>query len=279
MESLLPIEDLLLVPLGFAVAAFGTLVGAGGGFILVPILLFLHPDRGPEEITSISLLVVFMNALSGTGAYARQRRIDIRSGLWFALGTLPGAVGGALMVNAVPRDLFDAVFAFVLGALALYLLFKSVGSVIRAPVTGAGVSRRFIRDSEGNTYVYAFHLWRGVVLSLGVGLFSSLLGIGGGVIHVPIMTALLHFPVHIAVATSQFVLAFMAAEATIVHVFAGNLGWDESLLEAGLLGIGAIPGAQAGAWIGQRTRGSIISRVLAVSLLVVSVRLGFEAFG
>lgn len=240
--------------------------------------MFLHPDRGPEQITSISLLVVFMNALSGTGAYGRQRRIDVRSGLWFAAGTLPGAVGGALMVNAVPRDLFDGAFALVLGALALYLLFRSGATGIRMPASGRGVTRRLLRDSEGNTYVYAFRLWQGVVLSLGVGLFSSLLGIGGGVIHVPIMTAILHFPVHVAVATSQFVLAFMAAEATIVHIVTGNIGWDQSLLEAGLLGLGAVPGAQVGAWIGQRTRGSTISKVLAVSLLIVSVRLGLEAF-
>ena len=69
----------LLVLLGFAVGAFGTLVGAGGGFILTPVLLVLYPHESPQTITAISLMAVFFNALSGTFAYARQRRIDYAS--------------------------------------------------------------------------------------------------------------------------------------------------------------------------------------------------------
>src|SRR6185295_19952217 len=56
--------ELLLVPLGFAVGTYGTLVGAGGGFVLVPALLIIYPDESPSSITSISLAVVFFNALS-----------------------------------------------------------------------------------------------------------------------------------------------------------------------------------------------------------------------
>ena len=67
---------LLLVLLGFAVGAFGTLVGAGGGFILAPVLLILYPHDSAQTLSSISIAVVFFNALSGSVAYARQRRID-----------------------------------------------------------------------------------------------------------------------------------------------------------------------------------------------------------
>ena len=89
------LSDLLLIPLGMAVGAFGTLVGAGGGFILVPVLLLLYPDEDPKTLTATSLLVVLLNAVSGSIAYGRQKRIDYHSGKWFALATLPGAVGGA----------------------------------------------------------------------------------------------------------------------------------------------------------------------------------------
>ncbi|MGD9935584.1 MAG: TSUP family transporter, partial [Dehalococcoidia bacterium] len=70
---------MLLVLLGAAVGVFGTLVGAGGGFILVPVLLLFYPDRKPEEIASIGLFVVFANSVSGSIAYGRQGRIDYRS--------------------------------------------------------------------------------------------------------------------------------------------------------------------------------------------------------
>ena len=72
---------LWLLFLGLVVGAIGTVVGAGGGFLLVPALLLLYPSERPETITSISLAVVFFNALSGSIAYARMKRIDYKSGL------------------------------------------------------------------------------------------------------------------------------------------------------------------------------------------------------
>ena len=71
---------LWLVPLGFLVGACATLIGSGGGFMLVPLLLLLYPQATTETVTSISMAVVFMNALSGSWAYGRLGRIDYRSG-------------------------------------------------------------------------------------------------------------------------------------------------------------------------------------------------------
>lgn len=277
--ALLQIELLLLVPLGIAVGAFGTIVGAGGGFILVPILLFLFPDETPQQIAAISLFVVLTNAMSGSVAYARQSRIDYRSGLGFAIGTLPGAVGGAIAVGFIPRQAFDGIFAVVLMGLGTYLLVRRGTATIQNPVTGRGVVRRAITDSQGNTFVYSFQMWKGVALSGVVGFFSSLLGIGGGIMHVPIMTSILHFPVHIAVATSQFVLGIMAAQGTAVHFSTGTLGWNEPLAQAALLSAGAIPGAQIGARAARRLRGSVVVRMLAAALVLVGFRLGLKALG
>jgi hypothetical protein len=267
------------VPLGFAVGAFGTLVGAGGGFVLVPILLLIYPDEEPETVTAISLFVVFANAVSGGLAYARQGRIDYRSGAWFAAATLPGAVAGAVLVGYVPRRLFDAIFAVTLTSLGAFLVLRSGTQAIRPPVTGRGVVHRLLRDRYGTTFSYGFHLWKGVLLSAGIGFVSSLLGIGGGVIQVPAMTTVLHFPVHVATATSQFVLAFMAGEGSAVHVANGSLSPDNGLWKAVLLSIGAIPGAQVGAFAARRVRSSVISRTLAAALIIVGLRLGLKAAG
>ena len=270
---------MLLLPLGFAVGAFGTLVGAGGGFVLVPVLLLLYPDKEAQTITAMSLFVVMANAISGTVAYARQRRIDYRSGAWFAASTLPGAIAGAIVVGYIPRRAFDAGFACVLGAIGLFLLLRRSPQGIVEPVTGRGVVRRRLTDADGNTFSYAFKMQRGVVLSGGIGFLSSLLGIGGGIIHVPVMATVLHFPIHIAAATSQFVLTFMAAEGTAVHFATGTLHWDNALARAALLAAGAIPGAQAGAWLSRRVHGGVILRVLAGALIVVALRLGLKAAG
>lgn len=257
--------------------AFGTLVGAGGGFALVPVLLLLYPNKTPETITSMSLLVVWANATSGSIAYARQKRIDYRSGFWFVAGTFPGAIAGALVIAYIPRRQFDAMFAIVLIVLGAFLILRSTNTSIVEPVSGRGVVRRQITDVHGNTFAYSFHLWKGVVISTFVGFISSLLGIGGGIIHVPVMATMLHFPVHIAAATSHFVLAFMAAEGTAVHFATGALTWDRSLVQALLIGAGAIPGAQVGALLSHRLHGGVIIRALAAALVLVGARLALKA--
>jgi uncharacterized membrane protein YfcA len=127
-------------------------------------------------------------------------------------------------------------------------------------------------DEEGATFQYSYNLWQGILYSAGVGFISSLLGIGGGVVHVPIMITLLRFPVHVAVATSHFVLAISAASGSAVHLANGELVGD-NLLRALLLSAGVIPGAQVGARLAQRFKGPAIVRLLAVALFALGVRL------
>jgi len=245
----------------------------------VPVLLFLYPDREADAVTSMSLFFVLLNSASGAVAYGRQRRIDYRTAAWLAAGTLPGAVLGALLVGQFPRRQFEGLFAAVLVGLASYLLLRRRGTGLVQPVAGRGVSRRRLRDAYDNTFVYSFHLWKGVALAALTGFLGALLGIGGGVINVPMMSLVMHFPMHIAVATSQLVVAAMAGQSTAVHIASGTLGWNETFLQAALLAAGALPGAQVGARLARRFQGEVITRVLAVCLLVVGLRLGLRALG
>jgi hypothetical protein len=266
------IEDLLLLALlGGIVGVFGTLVGAGGGFILTPILLVLYPTASPTTITAISLVVVFFNALSGSLAYARQRRIDYRSGIAFAAATFPGSILGVLVVAFSPRRLFDALTGLLLAGLAIWLL-TSRSHDDEMPTGHAG-SERTITDRQGTTYHYRVPVRRGVLFSLGVGFVSSFLGIGGGVIHVPLLVRALGFPTHIATATSHFVLANMAAVGTVTHIVTGDFAGGTGLHRALALSGGVVIGAQLGAWVSQRIQGAMIQRLLAVALAALAVRL------
>jgi uncharacterized protein len=261
---------LLLVVLGFLVGTFGTLVGAGGGFILTPVLLLVYPKSTPALITAISLIVVFFNAGSGSIAYRRQRRIDYRTGLLFAACTLPGSVLGVLVANAISRPTFDVLMGIALTALAIWLLVaKGDGA---GASTGSG-AERVITDRSGTVYRYRPRVRLGAGLSVGVGFVSSFLGIGGGVVHVPLMVGLLRFPTHIATATSHFVLAFMALVATIVHALAGQFHGGLGLRRAAALSVGVVVGAQLGAWLSSRMSSRTIERLLAAGLVVLGVRL------
>ena len=260
----------LLVLLGFGVGAFGTLVGAGGGFVLTPILLLLYPHDSAQTLTAISLAAVFFNAASGSAAYARQRRIDFRSGLVFALATLPGAVGGALVVGKVSRSLFDAIMGAVLAGLAVWLL---AGDRWPLPQPCGQLEERVLVDRAGQRYVYRVSLRRGALYSLAVGFLSSFLGIGGGVIHVPLLVRALGFPTHIATATSHFVLAIMAGTGTLTHVVLGSFHHGHGLRRAACLSAGVVGGAQVGARVSVRLRGAVIQWLLAAALLALAVRL------
>jgi uncharacterized membrane protein YfcA len=260
---------LWLIPMGFVVGTYGTLIGAGGGFVLMPVLLLLYPDESPEIITSISLAVVFFNALSGSFAYSRMKRIDYKSGMLFAVATIPGAILGAFSTAYVPRRLFDAALGILMIAASIFLFFytgKKTGESKR--------NYHFVRnlvEKDGAVYTYAYNPMIGVVLSFFIGYLSSFLGIGGGIIHVPVLVNLLNFPVHIATATSHFILAIMALTGTIVHVMTGT--FSHGVHRTIALAIGVLLGAQMGALLSSRMQGRWIIQGLAIALAFVGARI------
>ena len=263
---------LLLVLIGIAVGAFGTLIGAGGGFLLVPALILLYPHDRPENLTSISLAVVFFNAFSGSFAYARMGRIDYRSGVLFAAATIPGAIAGAIVTNYLPRRTFDLIFALVLMSAGVALLIAGAKeSPVHAPQPVPGRTVRTVVEADGTRHVFSYHPAVGIVLSVFVGFASSLLGIGGGIIHVPALVYLLNFPTHVATATSHFILVFMALAGSAVHLATGALA--QGIVRAVALGVGAMIGAQFGARFSERVHPHWILRSLGAGLAFVGFRI------
>ena len=264
---------LALMALGFGVGAYGTLIGAGGGFVLMPLLLILYPKESPEILTSISLAVVFFNALSGSEAYGLMKRIDYRSGFMFAAATVPGAVVGAMNTSHVPRYLFDIIFSVLMVAAAVFLLFRPGAPKATSQKSSDSRYRitRHLVDAHGHHYDYSFNPLLGIGLSLFVGYASSFLGIGGGIIHVPVLGYFLHFPVHVATATSHFVLAIMALTGTVVHILTGT--FTHGVHRTMALAIGVAVGAQLGAHFSEKIQGTWIIRSLALALGLVGIRI------
>ncbi|HXR11149.1 MAG TPA: sulfite exporter TauE/SafE family protein, partial [Gaiellaceae bacterium] len=172
-------------------------------------------------------------------------------GIVFALATLPGAVGGALAVGLV----------------------HVAGERWPLPLPQRHLERREVTDRSGTRYVYVVPLRRGALYSLGVGFLSSFLGIGGGVIHVPLLVRALGFPMHVATATSHFVLAVMAGTGTLTHIGLGSFAHGHGLRRTLALSAGVVAGAQLGAHVSLRLRGAIIQWLLAAALLSLAARL------
>ena len=138
----MPLQYLWLLPLGLLIGAFGTLIGAGGGFILVPILLLIYPNENTELITSVSLAVVFFNALSGSWAYSRMKRIDYKSGIIFSIATIPGAILGAVSTAYVPRQIFDIFFGVIMVIAGIFLWLSATDDHLSLLKLSASRKRR-----------------------------------------------------------------------------------------------------------------------------------------
>ncbi len=249
----------IFIIIGFLIGMLGTIVGAGGGFILVPILMFLWPEKNTFQLTAVSSAVVFFNALSGTIAYALMKKIDFKRGLIFAVSALPGAYLGALSTHYLSRTVFDLIFAVMLVAISIFLAYR------------IWLAYRQVGHVNHHNTQAKLGIWGGVIISIFVGFMSNILGIGGGIIHVPALVYLLGFKVPIAAATSHFILAitsFVAVGEHMVQSSYTGLEWETLFLASG-----AIVGAQAGARISKYVNEKIIIFVLSLALFVVGVKI------
>ena len=218
----------------------------------------------------MSLATVFANAASGSVAYLRARRVDLRSAAMFAVATLPGAVLGALSVPALSRGAFNVIFGAALTVVSVVLLSNPDRRLQLEGLFPAN-ERRELVDSEGTTYRYRYNLPLALAASATVGFLSSLLGIGGGIIHVPFMAQVLGFPTHLATATSHAVLVVMAGAGTATHLVQG--AFNGALSRTLFLAAGVVPGAQVGARLSAKVRATWLLRLLALALLLVGLRL------
>jgi uncharacterized membrane protein YfcA len=270
-----PLSLIGFVVLGVGLGTFGTIIGAGGGFLLVPILLLLGWPHAQAAATS--LFMVTANAVSGSISYWRQKRIDLATGWRFALATVPGALIGSQVGPQISGRVFNIIFGILLLVLALYLFFNperrrvGTGTVPPRPAGAAGWlwRTRDFTDAHGEHWVYGFSQGWGLLLSFGVGFMSSILGIGGGIIHVPALINLFNFPAHVATATSHFILAISAATGTVSYLAQGEV----QLAQGVALALGAIVAAQVGRAVSRRVKSRSIVRGLSIALLLVAVRL------
>ena len=256
----------LLIALGLLIGSFGTLIGAGGGFLLVPLLLLGYQFPPPDAVGT-SLALVFLNALSGTIAYLRQRRVDLSLGWKFAAATIPGAIGGAFLTRVLSSSLFSLGFGLLLLVIAALLFFGRTATPSRR------ADARTIVDASGESHVYRVDAWKGVVVSFFVGILSSVFGIGGGIIHVPFLIVALSLPVHVATATSHFVLSISTLVGATTFLTLGHV----DLKTTALIGVGILTGAQFGARASLKAAPALIRLILAGSLGLVGARMAYHA--
>jgi hypothetical protein len=262
--------EVLVALAGLAIGVLGTLIGAGGGFLIVPILVLVEPAWSTDQVTAFSLAVVTANATVGALSYWWQGRVDPFTFPLYTLAAVPGSILGAYASAYIPRRAFDPLFGIVLILIGCWLFLKPGNSEAGS---FTGYFQRRLVDRGGHRYAWSFDPRIGFAGSVLVGFLSSVLGIGGGIIHVPLLATVLGFPAHVATATSHAVLAVTAGIATIVHIVHGDFRSTWPFVLAACAG--AVAGAPLGARLAIYVRGAVILRILATALAFVGLRLLF----
>ncbi|HKU48675.1 MAG TPA: sulfite exporter TauE/SafE family protein [Nitrososphaera sp.] len=245
----------LLVAVGLGAGTLGAMLGVGGGIIMVPALTLFGIT--PSQIASTSLFAVTSTSVSSTVEYSRQKKIDYRLGILMAAMAVPGAVLGAFLSSGLSGELFRLYFGILLILAGLYILYKN--SLLKKG------GRRAARLAP-------YHYLAVSAASVAAGIISSLFGIGGGVIFVPLMLLVLGIGMHRAAATSQMTLMVTSIAGVLTHVALGHPDY----LFAIALSAGAFAGGQIGARLSKSAKDALLQRILGVILIAVGGKLTLD---
>jgi uncharacterized protein len=248
---------LALIGGGVAAGLFGSLLGLGGGILIVPLLTL---GFGLPLITAIgvSLVCVIVTSGAAAGVYLERRVANLRLGMTLELFTAIGAMTGGLIAFLVPERFLELLFAGLLIYVALTMARR------RDPALDTGVAPEDPDTEEDDDQSTAERLsgpgYRvrrigfGVVGSLGAGVVSALLGIGGGLVKVPVMHVVMGVPLRVATATSNLMIGITASAGAIVYLLRGGI--DPYVAAPTAIGV------FLGATLGSRTAQRIDIRVL-----------------
>ena len=237
-----------MLALAAGAATVASMVGLGGGLIIVPALLFM--GMSPALAASVSLAATLANAAGSTASYARQARIDYRIGIRMGALATPGSILGAVLSSGTEPGVFGVLLAAALVAAAAYV---------------------FVRPRLGSRS--ASHVQVVAVLSAAAsffaGMVSSYFGIGGGVVFVPLLVVVLGMSMMRAAPTSMFALLMTSAAGVVTHAL---LGHTDAVL-ALLLSAGGLLGGLAGANISAVMGEKYLRMTAAVLMIAVAGRL------
>ena len=248
------IENLWLIPLGFAAGVLGSIIGLGGGIIGVPVMTFA--GFPPTLAASNSLFAAFSNAIASTATYAKQKRIEYSIGLKLGFMCIPGTILGAFVSDIVTPVIFQVLFAMILISSAVYIFVK----------------RKMSEKSYNLTNIMMVFA---AGASFFAGVISSLFGIGGGVVFVPLMVIGIGIAMRKAAPTSQLVLLFASFSGLIVHSFLGHPDFIQALL----LSIGAFGGGLLGARLSLDIKETKLKIIVTIVLLAAAIKLVIDSMG
>ncbi|MCB1454416.1 MAG: sulfite exporter TauE/SafE family protein [Rhizobiaceae bacterium] len=292
MSIYLPIAEmsvnlLVLLAMGAAVGFLSGMFGVGGGFLITPLLIFYNIP--PAIAVATGANQVIGSSISGAIAHFKRGTLDFKLGTVLLLGGFAGSAVGAYVFALLRRlgqlDLFiSLLYVAFLGIVGGLMLVESVRAIRRSRGGTVATLRKpgqhnwihklplKMRFRASKLFVSAIPV---VGLGAAIGFLAAIMGVGGGFIMVPALIYLLKVPTNVVIGTSLFQIIFVTAFTTILHATANQ---TVDVVLAFLLMAGGVAGAQYGAKAGQKLRGEQLRALLALLVLAVALRLGFDLF-
>ena len=265
---------------GLVAGFLGSALGVGGGVLIVPILtLALHL---PIHVAiASSLVAIVANSCTAAGIYTKARLTNVKLGLLLETATIPGAIIGGLAAAVIAPSILSALFGLVLLYVAYtmvarrYLMSEDVLSADNSVAPdntpknlSSSLANSYYDQNLAKVVTYKVtHTPAGLGASFFAGVLSSLLGIGGGIIKVPVMNLVMGLPMKAAIATSAFMIAITTTVGALIYHYYGNI---YPFIVAPLI-IGVVIGARLGVELAQRARGVLLRRIFGVFLFLVAL--------
>ncbi len=277
------IIGLLLAAGGFGAGVFGSLLGLGGGILIVPLLTvgFGVPFR---EAVGVSLVCVIVTSSAAAGVYLERHLANLRLGMLLEVFTATGALLGGLVAFLLPERVLAGLFALLLAYTAVTML--RTGRATAAPAVPSAdepepaggdpdpAPDSLAADIRGPGY-QPRRLVAGAGGSLGAGVVSALLGVGGGIVKVPLMHLVMGVPLKVATATSNLMIGVTAAASAIVYLLRGGI--DPYV--AGPTAVGVFIGAMVGSRVAARIDVRVLRLLFVGVLAITAVQMTLRALG
>jgi uncharacterized protein len=264
----------LAVLAGIATGVVGGLFGIGGGAILIPILVIAFKLPMHEAIAA-SIVTVIATSSSTASVYVNKGISNIRLGMSLEVMTTIGAVLGGITANVLPGDVLKKVFAVFMVAVGILMWYKNNSKKISPVATSnpGAITGSFYDEAEHKEVSYSVQrLPLAMAFSMFAGNISGLLGIGGGLIKVPVMNLACRIPMKAATATSNFMIGVTAVASAFIYFSAGNV--NPYYTSATVLGV--LAGSRIGAALGLKIKSKTIMILFILLIFAVAVRMFFS---
>lgn len=261
-----PLEIIIYLSIGVAAAILGALMGVGGGFLMVPIFIFMgfNTNYGNNLLAPVlSLFIIIFIALSASVKYSYKKTINYRLGLLFAPFSIIGSLVGTRVLDLIGKAsegalIFKILFSILIVVMGIRLIYK---------YKKTNSETLQLKDKMRS------HYWA-VPWGFLTGFSASIVGIGGGLIAVPALHLFFLETMHVAIGTSLFIMIFTASFATLFNYFIYTSLLDVNFFFAGIVvAVGAIIGAQLGSYIQTHLKGPTLQLIFGTFMIGIAIPL------